>query len=253
MGAVILKCLRLSRADVRSIPENERHLLVVVGHSANELTILNKQLLWSLRGSTGEGPEHLAQLTQMAFVLRTLAGKVYEVQKTLRRDFVCSGIARQWQEGMPVDLSAAIEKIKVYFENKDNAIRLIRDKYAFHFDEIRVDDALNAVSDEFDLYFGEINGNCLYQGPQIVAMVSLLQAAGGDAIEDTLPRISQEVIDVSRLVLYAANLIIQEVLSRSGYAGESSRVSMAVIEDVPELESVRVPYFVGVDPRGGPV
>ena len=63
--------LRFTRADFDQVPEQERLVHLMLGHIANDVNLLQKQLIFAING-LGEGtePEHHAAVAQVMLTER---------------------------------------------------------------------------------------------------------------------------------------------------------------------------------------
>jgi hypothetical protein len=243
-GNLELKRVSLSRKELKAIPEDERDLLVFLGHLGNEICFLQKYLLWSLKSPEESGPRQKVYHARMSFILRITAGKLYEANTTLRRLYYKSKVSERWRGDLPSEVQNALKEVKKYFRPKTNAIKKIRDKFAFHFDDIDVLEAIQAVDDPFEIYFAEMNGNCLYDGPHMVTMVAMLQQVDGPDVPDAMAVVAKDMKDVTSYFLTIVHGLICEVLRRNGTLAAGNRTERVVVKGVPDLEQVVVPYYV---------
>jgi hypothetical protein len=143
---VILKRVTLSRDELSQLPEDECHLLVHLGNLGNELSILYKYLVSAVTSVKDAEPEHTASLVKTEFLLKLVAGTVYEAHTVLRRDF-CGDISQRWSADIPRSIVDLQRRIFGYFDGP-NVIKTIRNKYAFHSDRVDPSAALAKVPDD---------------------------------------------------------------------------------------------------------
>src|SRR5215471_15046502 len=143
-----------------------RNQFVGCMHAHNELTILNRLLMFTMN-DTGDGePHNSAQSVQMWCVLQLLAAKLFETWLMLNERFLQSN---------PPDVVARLESahqaslqwLTDYFGKdkpfKDSALKIIRDKSAFHYDRLNLTEAANNLAaGENSLYLAQHPANSLY-------------------------------------------------------------------------------------------
>ena len=158
--------LEIDEAPLRALDNRRRNQLVGCMHAHNELAILNRVLMYSM-SRTGEGELHdSAQSVQMWCFLQVLAGKLLETWGMLTDRFLKASPRDTALTRLSPEHKASLEWLEEYFGlgvAKDNSLRIIRDKTAFHYDKLGVDEALNNLAmRENYVYLAEHPANCLY-------------------------------------------------------------------------------------------
>jgi hypothetical protein len=136
--------ITVDEARLKGASNRLRNQFVGCMHAHNELTILNRLLMFTMN-DTGDGELHnSAQSVQMWCMLQILAAKLVETWVMLSERFLRSN---------PPDLVARLEPphqeslrwLTDYFGNgqpfKDSALKIIRDKTAFHYDRLNLTEA----------------------------------------------------------------------------------------------------------------
>jgi hypothetical protein len=145
----------------------QRHQFTGCMHAHNELAFLNRLLLFTIN-DTGDGELHnVAQFVQLWTVLQLLSGKLCETWKMIVERFLKSN---------PPDLVARLDAshkeslqwLIDYFGKeepfKNSALRIVRDKTAFHYDRLNLTEAAdNLASSDSCVYLAEYPVNSLYQ------------------------------------------------------------------------------------------
>jgi hypothetical protein len=157
MGAAVDE-ERLNKASNRL-----RNQFVGCMHAHNELTILNRLLMFTMN-DTGDGELHnSAQSVQMWFMLGLLAAKLFETWVMLTERFLQSNVVGRLE---PTHKSS-LKWLTDYFGNgqrfKGSALKIIRDKTAFHYDLINITEAAaNLAAGENSIYLAQHPANSLY-------------------------------------------------------------------------------------------
>jgi len=140
----VLNCqLRLDR-----LRQEERAVIVVMLQMMNEISILRKHLIFAGNGSENpKGAQRTAQRVVSLFLLRELAGKLYEGWEVLRKGYYGRRLSYSY-EGRGGHLSAkgkqARGKIDAYFKATDCLIKRIRDKHTSHYDIEAVEEGMKS-------------------------------------------------------------------------------------------------------------
>jgi hypothetical protein len=152
----------LKKADPRI-----RNQLVGCMYAHNELTVLNRILLFSMN-VTGDGELYdSAQSVQMWCLLQVLAAKLVETWTMLNDRFLKAEPKDPALVCLTEQSKASLDWLKDYFgvarPLKDNALKTIRDKTAFHYDKLNLEAAVdNLATGESAVYLAQHPANGLY-------------------------------------------------------------------------------------------
>jgi hypothetical protein len=153
-------------AALKGADRRLRNQLVGCMHAHNELTVLNRILMFSMN-KTGDGELHdSGQSVQMWCLLQLLAGKLVETWKLLVDRFLRAIPEDPIVSGLCDSHKASLDWLKDHFGTdplKDNALSFIRDKTAFHYDKLNLEQASDNLADnENTLYIATHPANSLY-------------------------------------------------------------------------------------------
>jgi hypothetical protein len=239
-----------------------RNQFVGCMHAHNELTILNRLLMFTMN-ETGDGELHnSAQSVQMWCMMQLLAAKLFETWAMLVGRFLQSN---------PPDVVARLEPahqeslkwLTNYFGSgqpfNDSALKIIRDKTAFHYDRLNLTEAAdNLAVGENSLYLAQHPANSLYyMGSALVfrAIFAMIAdksdgAANGSHGERVHKGTEIALEDASKAnwhmhaVLYGLiNLLMDDI--RGQPAANEQQVRISVL-DAPAPERVSIPTFIDI-------
>lgn len=230
-------------------------------HAHNELATLNRLLMFTMN-DTGDGELHdSAQSVQMWCVLQLLAAKLLETWVMLNERFLQSN---------PPDVVARLEPahqtslrwLTDYFGKdkpfKESALKLIRDKTAFHYDRLNLTEAAdNLAPGENSLYLAQHPANTLYyMGSALVfrAIFSMIadkadgaasrsrenRTARGTTI--ALEDASNANLHMHTLLYGLIRLLTDDVL---GTNENEQQVRINVL-DAPAPERIGIPAFIDI-------
>ena len=136
-NAVRILTYPIDEAVLQKLGNRRRNQLFGCMHAHNELSFLNRLLLFT-QNSTADGELHdHAQSIQMWCVLQILAGKLFETWQMLAQRILRAKPTDPIIAALCLDHQAALAWLRGYFGGqnlKDNAIKLVRDKTAFHYE-----------------------------------------------------------------------------------------------------------------------
>jgi hypothetical protein len=156
--------LAIDEAKLQQLDVRRRNQLVGCMNAHNELTALNRILMFSMN-NTGEGELHdSAQSVQMWCLLQVLAAKIYETWMMLSERFLKASPEDPALAKLSPGHRASLTWVRDYFAaGRSNVLKIIRDKTAFHYDKLNMDEAIfGLAARENVVYLAEHPANSLY-------------------------------------------------------------------------------------------
>ena len=238
----------LSKKQFDAIPEPDRALIVLMGHAANELNILHKLFYFCTTQEEKDSLLIQAQNAQAMTAVRVMAGKTFECWQLLRTTFF-NGISKIYEPQFNDKANKSLDSLKQYFRRK-NHIKLVRNNFAFHYSHKQISTGYKSVTegDKLDVYISQkTNGNSLYAFAETIVMRSMLESINTDDHFHALETLAEEISEVIKWF----NIVIAACISTclKMYVGEDpEKVSarMIEIEGAPNLDSVKIPYFIEI-------
>ena len=154
---------------LRTMDHRKRNQLLGCMHAHNELTFLNRMLVFSQTPVTDGALHDQAQSSQMWCLLQLLAGKLYETWKMLAKRFSVSEKAGK-QDAVVTALDAQQREgliwLREYFSGKganDKPIVMLRNNTAFHYGGLDMGQAVkNLAAEEKTFHIADHPVNTLY-------------------------------------------------------------------------------------------
>lgn len=254
--------ITVDEARLKAASNRLRNQFVGCMHAHNELTILNRLLMFSMN-DTSDGDLHdSAQAVQMWCMLQLLAAKLFETWVMLNERFLQSNppdVVPRLEPAHQASLDWLIDYFGKQQPFKDSALKTIRDKTAFHYDRLNLAEAAdNLAAGENSLYLAQHPANSLYyMGSALVfrAAFAMVADKADGAIngshEDRAhkgAKIATE--DASKAnwhmhaVLYSLiRLLMDDVMGQSAEDVQQVRID---ILDAPPPERVGIPAFIDI-------
>lgn len=266
MPSIKLHHVVVPKERLEQMPDSQRRFLVYASHISNELNWFGKVLL-TLQVTSKEHEQmrdaakdavtralHGGSAAQTLILSRLYVGKICEALTFLNK--FC--FDRAWFEdllpGLHPDARKAREELQGYVcpeaqrtkGSRPELLKLIRDKYAFHYDEREIKRSKDVVKFdlEFDMYLAEDIGNTLYIGSERVIYATLAEAAGYPNPDELIEVIIDECLKVGGwlkdlLGHSLAELYLKNVGSSLNELGLQETVEVPA----PPLRDNRLPYF----------
>lgn len=240
--------ISLSKAQLDAVPEAERSLLVLLGHAANELSVLSKLFHFCAKAESKPPIIMQAENAQALVLGRILTGKIYECWNLLQTGFFGSGISRTYHSRFDAEALLALDTLKRYF-GRDNLIAKIRNEHAFHYDVSQVKAGYHTLvdGDPLDVYLSRTNANTLYAFADTIAGRAMLESiTPGDPAKafDALFRETAQAIGWIYTVIGALmSTCLEAHVGGDLYALGAQIVE---IEGAPNSQVIAIPYFIEI-------
>ena len=239
---------RLNRAALKQVPREEVELFLTLGHLHNELTLLQRLVIWSFANAENAAEPHLqGQITQTMIFLRYLGARIFEGWQTLRRDFFGPPRLSQIYEADLVDVARqSCESVKSYM-SRSNPLKALRNGFAFHSSGEDIGPGLDHLADEtLDLYLGTTLTESLFYASEVVLDVAILGTAEFDKREDKLSNLVGEIVDQSTHWIVFIQGLADVFLKR--HPSVQDEVLEFNLLELESFEEVHIPWFTNTVP-----
>jgi hypothetical protein len=239
----------ITKQELEAMPEEERVFFVLNGHFLNEISMLNKWLIFiDLRAE----PEVLrrAQVAQGLLIARLFIGKLLEGWRMLERAFFGTALSRQYIPKLDSTGSAALDNLGRYF-GKSNILQDIRNNFSFHYDNAEVGKNFSLLPESYasELYLGPDYANSLNWACEEIVSRAMLNVTGNTDPQAALNLIMADLTRVSGWFFDFCGSVM--VVATERLLGERWEEATEQI-DIGEpklLDAVGLPYFVQRSPE----
>ena len=236
----------ISKQQLDSIPADERLFFIQIGHLANELSTLNRLLLFVSNTTGTTELERRARNSQALLLVRLCSGKLFEGWQMLQRDYFGSKVSREYDRLLDESGKNSLNEIKRYF-SKNNLIKDLRDNFAFHYPS---DDLQNQLQDTKDtgtlyIYLGYAHGNSFYSFADVLvgsAMMSKVQRADSQQAMDAL--FADPINAIKWFLDFIGSCMIILVEKYLGTTVEALSTNTIEVPNTKKWEDVQVPFFL---------
>jgi hypothetical protein len=239
--------INIPKSKLDTIPEIEQVFFIQLMQFLNELNILQKCVIASsnkLEFLTNE-IEKRGQISQAHIFIRILAGKLNEGWEMIRKDFFKTKLSRKYENLLSQKGKESLSELKVRFKDKNNLVRLIRHKFAFHYDQEKIKEEIDKIPQEelLEVYVSEHPANCLYSISNTIVNWAILNSIDSSNPQRAMDKLFDEItIKVSGCFQkFGADCvcIIAKKLELNSTEVE--------IPEPPLIDEVKLPYFVKRD------
>jgi len=234
--------LRFTRADFDRVPDQERLVHLMLGQLANDINLLQKQLIFAINGfGMGSEPQHHAAVAQAMLTERLFAGRLNEAYQFVQ-GVDCAHTMKTYEADLPDEWRDARKHLNAYF-NADNLVRRLRNKLAFHMDVETTREAYATVpEDEPMVDFVTLHqGDCLWGSADVLASFAMISLSGKADIAAAVQQIADDLIRVGGLFSTYIRNAQMAFIERHFPNAQSSEPPIFI--DGPALLKVCVPFY----------
>jgi hypothetical protein len=236
----------LNKQTLQGVPEPEFMLFTKLAHFSNESLALMKSMLWA-RQSTGSTSEETGAQTVLGLMwMRLLCGSLSEAYQLLQTGYFGSCLSKAYQASLPQSAVEALDNLNRYF-NGNNAIKTIRDRFAFHYSpeaDEQIKSALSEAEDEeLQVLISDTDGsNNLYYFAEVLINRAMLARLGG-SLDSRLTQLQDEVLKIAGQLRQVCDHLLSAFVARQGVSLWRGPADKASFGAVPAFLEVHTPWF----------
>ena len=238
-----LSKINIPKSKLDNIHEIEQIFFIQLMQFLNELNILQKcTIVSSNELASLTTIEKRGQISQAHFFIRILAGKLYEGWKMIGKNFLKTQLSSEYENLLSQKGKKSLSELIVYFKDENNLVRLIRNKFAFHYDKEKIKEEIDKIPQEelLEVYISEHRANCLYSLSDTIINWAILNSIDSSNPQRAMDRLIGEIaLKVGRLFQEFCGdciCIIAKKLELSSTEIE--------IPEPPSIDNVKLPYFI---------
>lgn len=235
----------------QALSENDRGLLVLLGHILNDVSVLNKLLACTARIEAGPSWVVHTGSCQAFLFAKLLIGKLSEAWTAIQNGYFRTSSSRTYADLLPPPAAESLTELKSYF-SRTNLIARVRNTFAFHYSFEHAKQPLPAdvVSDELVLYLHQHTGNSLYQFSEYAMNRALLKVIDPTDPAAAMQRMLSELSTVVNWLNEFTQGLMIAILGRNVGLENLHKYSTDIdVPDAPFHTQVTIPFFIEFPPR----
>jgi hypothetical protein len=246
----------ISKAQLRSIPQDERNQLLLTSHAVNQMSVLRKLLIFSLNYESDSEIENTLSAAQSQTILRFLFGALAEAWEMIKRPINQKLIGKDYIGLIEADGIAAYDELKRHF-GESNLLHKLRNTIAYHHPNAQeLEAAFEDVPEDEDWawYPSDTINNSFYLASDMVISAGILTATGETDTTKAFSKIMGMVVPVSNVMTDFFLFLMRAIVTRHlGENALSPRIGTGTkIAGAPNLYKVAIPFFTVRDDHGSP-
>jgi hypothetical protein len=239
----------LTKSSLATLPPAERSLLLLLGHASNEINVLSKLILMTMRKNAA--PSQIAnsvEAGQVCVLLRVLVGQLHEAWELFRKRVQANRpLHQKYVPQLDADAAAALNNLKRHF-GANSPLRQIRNKVAFHYtdEDNLTEQSFQALaeSEPLELYLTTEVGNSFYYAAEVVVMSTALRMGTSNDQAAAFSELCRIVIKVSRDITELFGQLMGVILKT---VMPDLERQIETHPDGPKLSTLSLPFFIDFD------
>jgi hypothetical protein len=199
---------------------------------------------------------------QMWTIMQLLTGKIFETWEMLDKRFLGSNPEDPAVAGLSAEHKKSLTWLRNYFGGKprnETALRTIRDKTAFHYDKLNLDEAVGAqTGEESVIYVAEHPANACYYLGSVLVFRAIFAAIADQALDTSAMDEGTRVAEGSKITLQDINeanfhlhnvlygLILWLLENATGKSFEDLEQLRIPVVGAPKPSMIALPMFIEI-------
>jgi hypothetical protein len=206
--------VRLTKAQLQSLPAPERELLFRMGLVVNDLLLYQRLYLAAIHVAAKSEAAIDAKAVHALNLLLVLAGKVFEGLEVYRKFFASTPNRRSYCEALDEETLVACKEID-RIRGTSSLLAKLRNSFAFHYHEEPLSTFLDRLpaEKELKLYLGNPDGNTLHEFAAQPFYESVQDSTDLADAEDALSKMLDEVLTATKALTAFANGVADHALT----------------------------------------
>jgi hypothetical protein len=238
----------ITKGHLAKMEKEERCLFLALGHASNQVNALWKLVIILTNGDDVDPVKQRLEGAQTQVFVRLTIGAMREAWRLVEDRFLKRPLGREYLSLLDAPAADALDRLKKRFGKLDR-LSVIRNNYAFHHPEIdEVEAAFERAAAEGEdadwaIYFNKALLNTFFFVSDFVLVHGMANALNetdvNDAHRNLLSELAPIANDLSEFTFGFAAAIF-----RRYFGPELMMTLVAKVQDAPDIEDIRYPFFV---------
>jgi hypothetical protein len=236
---------------LKTLPQDERELLLLLGYVSNQVLMLQKLLVYSTKLNPKSEVEQFATGVQPQMLVRIAISAAFEAWRLIESRFLSRPLARDYRDRLDKAGLQALEDLKKQF-GKSALLPAVRNNFGFHYPESAdVEAAFQAAAKDGDfvdmwkVYFSQHGFNSLFLFSDAIFAHGIAAQVGETDLVELQKRLMGELNSASTNVVQFAQAFFAAVWVKN-FGEVIDAQDVVKIEGAPSLDEVALPFFVEI-------
>jgi hypothetical protein len=233
---------------LQKLTAGERSLFLLLGHASNQINTLWKLIIVATNEGTKDPVDEKVSAAQTQIFVRLLIGIMREALKLVEKRFLGSPLGKEYIPRLSPQATEAFDRLKKRFGAPDKFV-VIRDNFAFHHPtlddmEAAFQRAVKSDGDDTDwcMYVNDALLNTFFFASDFVLVHGMANAMGETDLNEAHRKLLGDIAPIANDLSTFAFGFVEAIFIK--YFGELTAMRAAEIKDAPNIEDLRLPWFV---------
>jgi hypothetical protein len=240
--------IALPKEHLQKLTAGERSLFLLLGYASNQINTLWKLVIVTTNEGTKDPVEEKVAGAQTQIFVRLLIGIMREALKLIEKRFLGSRLGKEYVPLLGPQATEALDRLKKRFGAPDKFV-VIRDNFAFHhpsLDDMEAAFQLAVKSDGDDtdwcIYLNDALLNSFFFASDFVLVHGMANAMGETDVNEAHRKLLGDIAPIADDLSTFAFGFAEAIFIK--YFGELTATLVAKIKDAPNIDNLRLPWFV---------
>jgi hypothetical protein len=240
--------IALPKEQLQKLTAGERSLFLLLGYASNQINTLWKLVIVATNEGTKDPVEEMMSAAQTQIFVRLLIGIMREALKLIEKRFLGSTLGKEFVPLLSARSTEALNRLKKRFGAPDKFV-VIRDNFAFHHPSLEDMEAafqLAVKSDGDDtnwcIYMNNALLNTFFFASDFVLVHGMANAMGETDVNEAHGKLLGDIAPIANDLSTFTFGFVEAIFIK--YFGELTATLVAEIKDAPNIEDLRLPWFV---------
>jgi hypothetical protein len=240
--------IALPKEQLQRLTPDERSLFLLLGYASNQINTLWKLVIVAANEGATDPVEAKVSGAQTQIFVRLLIGIMREALKLIEKRFLGSKLGKEYVPRLSTEAAGAFDRLKRRFGAPDKFV-VIRDNFAFHhpsLDDMEAAFQLAVKSDGDDtdwcMYLNNALLNTFFFVSDFVLVHGMANAMGETDVNEAHRKLLGDIAPIANDLSTFAFGFAEAIFIK--YFGDLTAALVAEIKDAPNIEDLRLPWFV---------
>jgi len=237
-------CVPISKEQLRTLPKDERVLLLLMGHILNQISVFLKLFTFSSNIDPPHPIEGRISAAQSHIILRVLFGVLLEGWNVISDHKV---LIDSYMPDIDNDGKESYKKLEEYFD-RSSLLYKLRNNFSYHLPNAklveRTFESIPENEEGWEWYLSATNTNSFYFSCELIMGYGVLNLASNKmSQESALGEVITEVRHVADTMPYFIMPLIRAILLKHFDESILNSFHVMTITDAPGLFQFWIPFF----------
>lgn len=235
------------------MPKEERVFLLLLGYAANQLSMLQKLLMFSSNKTPPNELEQHLSGAQTQMLVRYIIGVLHETWLLIERHYISKPLGLDYQSRLDSGGQEALANLRKQFGGS-NLLSKVRNNISFHYPKIdAVEAAFEAacndsdLDDHWNLYFSQYGFNSFYFLSDLIIIHGIREGAGEVDLIAMQKKLMTETVNAVQYIFEFSKAFTAAVWIKN-FGAEMLAKDVVTIQGAANVGDVWIPFFVEMDP-----